>query len=109
MISIEGTPVSRLVKMSGAILFGLVFCAGAGASGTTTTTGKMKRHSAGTAHVATKLAAHSSASHPSAKSSVATKAGTTHHVATTKIVAGGSHGTHTTLAVRRTRYHEHFS
>jgi penicillin-binding protein 2 len=96
--------VSRLVKMSGAILFGLVFCAGAGASGTTITTGKMKRHSAGTAHVATKLAAHSSASHSTVKSSVATKTGTTtHHVAT------GSHGTHTTLAVRRTRYHEHFS
>src|SRR5277367_4920844 len=108
MISIEGTPVSRLVKMSGAILFGLVFCAGAGASGTTTTTGKMKRHSAGTAHVASKLASRSGASHTNAKRA-ATKTGTTtHHVATTKVVAH-SNGARPTLAVRRTRYHEHFS
>ena len=101
--------MTRFVKVYGAILFGLVFCAGAGASGTTTTTGKMKRHSAGTAHVATKLASHSSASHTNAKSVPAKIGTTTHHVAATKVVAHGHSGARPALAVRRTRYHEHFS
>src|SRR5580704_2681803 len=97
------------MKVCGAILFGLVFCAGAGASGTTTTTGKTKRHSAGTAHVATKLAAHGNASHTGATSAATKKTGTTHAVATTKAAVHSGHGARPTLAVRRTRYHEHFS
>jgi len=96
--------VSGLLKVFGAVLFGLVFCAGAGASGTTTTTttGKTKHHSAGTAHVAV----HTGSSH-----ATASRAGsTTHAVATTKTVAHVRvHGARPTLAVRRTRYHEHFS
>ena len=88
--------MSGLMKVFGALLFGLVFCAGAGASGTTTTTtSKTKRHSAGTAHVATKLTA---------------RVGTSRAVTTTKVVAHGrAHGARPTLAVRRTRYREHFS
>jgi len=102
--------MSGQMKICGAVLFGLVFCAGAGASGATTTsgttpTGRIKHHSSGTAHVSTKLAAHSSVSHTSVKSATAR-----HTVTTTKVVAHGSgHGARPTLAVRRTRYHEHFS
>jgi penicillin-binding protein 2 len=89
--------VSGLLKISGAILFGVVFCAGAGASGTTTTTGKVKPHSAGTARIATKSTAHA-------------KSHTTHVATTAKVGShGSSHGARPTLAVRRTRYHEHFS
>jgi penicillin-binding protein 2 len=95
--------MSGQMNICGAVLFGLVFCAGAGASGTTTT-GKMKHHSSGTAHVSTRLA-HGSVSHTSVKSAT-----TRHTVATTNVVAHGSgHGARPTLAVRRTRYHEHFS
>ncbi len=96
--------MSGLLKVFGAVLFGLVFCAGAGASGTTTTTttGKTKHHSAGTAHVAVHTgSSHATASHAGS---------TTHAVATTKTVAHVRvHGARPTLAVRRTRYHEHFS
>jgi len=83
--------MSGLIKVCGAILFGLVFCAGAGASGTTTTTtmGRSKHHSAGTAHVATRLTAHTSVSHAAATRTVA---------------HGRGHGAQVTLAVRRTRY-----
>jgi penicillin-binding protein 2 len=102
--------VSRLFEVSGAIVFGLVFCAGAGASGTTTTTVKTKQHSAGTTHVATKGTTH--ARHTSVKS-VATKksTGTAHTAATTKVVthARATHGARPVLAVKRSRYREHFS
>jgi penicillin-binding protein 2 len=102
--------VSGRMKVYGAILFGLVIGAGVGASATTITTGKAKRHSAGTTHVSTKLATHTSVSH-TRTTSAATKAGvTTHAAATTRVVAHGrGHGARPTLAVRRTRYREHFS
>jgi penicillin-binding protein 2 len=102
--------VSGLMKVYGAILFGLVIGAGVGASATTITPGKAKRHSAGTTHVSTKLATHTSVSH-TRTTSAATKAGvTTHAAATTRVVAHGrGHGARPTLAVRRTRYREHFS
>jgi membrane carboxypeptidase/penicillin-binding protein len=102
----EVPPVSGLLKVSGALLFGLVLSAEAGANGTTTTTGKIKPHSAGTTHTAAKATTHAT-SHRS----TATKAyATSHAVATTKVVVHGhSHGARPTLAVRRTRYHEHFS
>jgi membrane carboxypeptidase/penicillin-binding protein len=102
----EVPPVSGLLKVSGAILFGLVLSAEASASGTTTTTGKIKPHSAGTTHTAAKATTHAT-SH----TSTAAKAhATSHSVATTKVVAHGhSRGARPTLAVRRTRYHEHFS
>jgi penicillin-binding protein 2 len=98
--------VSGLLKVSGAILFSLGLSAGAGASGTTTTTGKIKPHSAGTTRAAAKTTTHAT-SH----TSTATKAHTTSHaIATTKVVAHGhSRVARPTLAVRRTRYHEHFS
>jgi penicillin-binding protein 2 len=98
------------MKVYGAILFGLVIGAGVGASATTITPGKAKRHSAGTTHVSTKLATHTSVSH-TRTTSAATKAGvTTRAAATTRVVGHGrGHGARPTLAVRRTRYREHFS
>jgi beta-lactamase class D len=106
----EGTPVLGLTKVYGAMLFGLVLSAGVGAGAATITTGKTKHRSAGTARVATKLTAHT-ASHTGVKSAAAAKAGgTTHAVATTRVVSHGrGHGARPTLAVRRTRYREHFS
>jgi len=104
--------VSGLMKVYGVILFGLVLGAGAGSNAATTvTTGKTKRHSSGTAHVATKLTAHSHVSHASAKSASAARSGAATHVAaTTKVMEHGRrHETRPMLAVRRTRYREHFS
>ncbi|MGD0445290.1 MAG: penicillin-binding transpeptidase domain-containing protein [Edaphobacter sp.] len=98
--------MSGLLKASGVILFSLGLSAGAGASGTTTTTGKLKPHSAGTTHTAAKATTHA-ASHTVAKSTAAKAHATSHAVATTKVVAHG--GARPALAVRRTRYHEHFS
>ena len=107
----EGSPL-KTMNVSGAILFGLVIGAGVVANAATATTGKTKKHSAGSAHVATKLTAHAGTSHTSGKSAasktaVSKTAGTTHAIATTRVVHG--HGTRSTLAVRRTRYYEHFS
>jgi penicillin-binding protein 2 len=93
--------VSRSLKVFGALLFGLVLGAGVGAAATTSTTAKAKRHSAGTAR-ATTVKAHS-VSH-----SGSTTKGTTHVVATHGVV-GHHRGARPTLAVRRTRYQEHFS
>jgi penicillin-binding protein 2 len=103
--------VSGLIKVYGVILFGLVLGAGAGSNAATVTTGKTKRHSSGTAHVATKLTARSRVSHTSVKStSVARSGAATHVAAPTKVMEHGRrHGTHPMLAVRRTRYREHFS
>jgi penicillin-binding protein 2 len=97
--------VSRSLKIFGALLFGLVLSAGVGANAATATTtaGKTKRHSAGTTRVTTSAKTHSVASH---SSSTAKK--TSHTVAATQ-VAGRRRGARPTLAVRRTRYHEHFS
>ena len=104
--------MAKSINFLGAILFGLVFGAGVVANATTTTTGKTKHRSAGTAHVATKLTAHTGTSHTgvkraASKTTVATTSATTHTIASTRVVRG--HGTHATLAVRRTRYYEHFS
>ncbi|WP_433973839.1 penicillin-binding transpeptidase domain-containing protein [Tunturiibacter lichenicola] len=94
------------MKIYGAILFGLVLGAGvdASATGTTTTTtsSKTKHRSAGTARVATKLKTSTNTSHTASKSS-----GTAHGVTGTRVRHG--HGARPTLAVRRTRYQEHFS
>jgi penicillin-binding protein 2 len=98
--------VSKSMKIYGAILFGLVLGAGvdASATGTTTTTipTKTKHHSAGTARVATKLKTSANTSQTASKSS-----GTAHGVTGTRVRHG--HGARPTLAVRRTRYQEHFS
>jgi penicillin-binding protein 2 len=101
--------LAKSINYLGAILFGLVFGAGVVANAATpTTTGKTKRHSAGTAHVATKLTAHAGTSHTSLKRAASKTTPTTHAIATTRVVTHG-HVVHTTLAVRRTRFHEHFS
>ncbi|WP_433969216.1 penicillin-binding transpeptidase domain-containing protein [Tunturiibacter gelidiferens] len=91
------------MKVFGALLFGLVLGAGVGANAATTATGKARRHSAGTARVATTVKTRSGASR-----SASTTRGTTHVVATHG-VAGHHRGARPTLAVRRTRYQEHFS
>ncbi|MGF7180681.1 penicillin-binding transpeptidase domain-containing protein [Tunturiibacter psychrotolerans] len=98
--------MSRSLKVFGALLFGLLLGAGVGASAatTTTTTSKTKHHSAGTVRVATSVKAHSGASH----SRTAAK-GIPHAVATTTVAGRRRHGARPTLAVRRTRYQEHFS
>jgi penicillin-binding protein 2 len=97
--------VSRSMKFFGALLFGLVLGAGVGANAaTTSTSGKTKRHSAGTARVATSVKSRSGAT----RSSSAAK-GTSHSVATTTVAGRRRHGARPTLAVRRTRYQEHFS
>jgi penicillin-binding protein 2 len=100
--------VSRLIKFYGAILFGLVLGAGVGAnaSGIATTPGKTKRHSAGTTHVATAVKARSGTSRSRV---TAKKTSRSSHVIATARVAGRRHGARPTLAVRRTRFQEHFS
>jgi penicillin-binding protein 2 len=101
--------VSGLRKIYGVILFGLVLSAGVGADAATITTGKARRHSAGTAHVAVKASSRAGASRTSVKrtsANSAKKTGTTHSVATR---GGTRRRGRTTLAVRRTRYYEHFS
>jgi penicillin-binding protein 2 len=110
--------VSRLVlaKVYGAALFGLVLGAGVGARAATITTGKTKHHSAGTTRVAAKVTAHT-ASHTGVKSAGTRKtggtktvgAGTGHAVPTGAVTHRRGRGARPTLAVRRTRYHEHFS
>ena len=100
------------MKVCGAILFGLVFCAGAGASGTTTTSTTMARarhHSSGTAHVAARVKTPASSAHTTAKRAVAGKTRTSGHMASTSRVVVHGRGARPTLAVRRTRYYEHFS
>jgi len=101
--------VAGLIKFYGAVLFGLAFAAGVDARAVTVTTGKTRHRSAGTARVATKLTGHS-ASHTGVKSVAgATKAvGMPTHSAAARTVTH-RHGARPTLAVRRTRYREHFS
>ena len=100
--------MSRSLKIYGALLFGLVLGAGVGANAATTATGttpagKLRRHSAGTARVATTVKARSGGSRTGS-----TLSGKTNVVATHGVV-GHHHGARPTLAVRRTRYQEHFS
>ena len=86
--------MSNLLKMLGVLLFSLAMGAGA----TTTTS---KKHSTGTVHTTTKAKAKTGVSH-TGKS--------THVAATSKVVVHGrGHGAKAKLAVRRTRYQEHFS
>nr|WP_257031214.1 penicillin-binding transpeptidase domain-containing protein [Edaphobacter lichenicola] len=105
------------MKVFGALLFGLVLGAGVGANAATTAsgttpTGKARRHSAGTTRVATTVRARSGASHAGSAHSGSTRSGSyggrTHVVATHGVV-GRHRGARPTLAVRRTRYQEHFS
>ena len=104
----------RLTKLFGVVLFGLVLGAGVDANAatttTTTTSGKTKRHSAGTTQVATKIKGHGSTSTGVRRATAKRTVGTTHtvsHVQTSAHIR--VHGARTTLAVRRTRYREHFT
>ena len=115
----EGSPVFRLTKLFGVVLFGLVLGAEVGvgvdanAATTTTTAGKTKRHSAGTTQVATKIKAHGSTSTGVRRATAKKSAGTAHAVHTVSSVQttahGRVHGARPTLAVRRTRYRERFT
>ncbi len=102
--------MSGLIKFYVAVLLGLVLGAGVGASAATITTGKVKRHSAGTTRVSTKVTARST-SRTGVKTKAAKSTGATARgVATTKVVLHGrGRGARPKLAVRRTRYYEHFS
>jgi penicillin-binding protein 2 len=100
--------VSRLIlsKVYRAVLFGIVLGAAVGASAATVKTGKTKARSSGTTRVAAKVTTRA-ASRTGVKSAGAmTTAGT--HSVTTRTVARGR-GARPKLAVRRTRYREHFS
>jgi penicillin-binding protein 2 len=106
----EVPPVSRLLKIYGAALFGLVLGTGVAARGATVTTSKTRHRSAGTARVAAKLTAHAGVKSASVRKTGGAKtAGTAHAVSTGTIGHRRGHGARPTLAVRRTRYHEHFS
>ncbi len=93
------------------VLFGLVLGAGVGARRNDDyDRSKTKHHSAGTAQVATKVTARTSASLRARRVADGEeyRCDGTCTVATTRVVAHG-HGARPKLAVRRTRYHEHFS
>jgi penicillin-binding protein 2 len=96
--------VSKLIKIYGAILFGLVLCAGVDANAMTKSN-YAKHHSAGTAHVAAKVKGHVGGT----RSVAGTTHGTGHAVATSGVSGRHGRGARPTLAVRRTRYQEHFS
>jgi penicillin-binding protein 2 len=101
--------VSRSIKICGVVLFGLVLGAGVDGRAATTTTGKTKHHSAGTAQVATKVKAHGSTSATGSKRATVKKTGATAHTTAAAQASIHRHVARPTLAVRRTRYHEHFS
>jgi penicillin-binding protein 2 len=100
--------VSKLMKIYGAILFGLVFFAGVDANAMTKSN-YSRRHSAGTAHVAARVKGHLGG----ARSRTASVSGRTtprsgQIAATSSVVRRHGRGAKPTLAVRRTRYQERF-
>lgn len=101
----------KLMKVCGAILFGLVLCAGAGAGAnattTTTTAQSAKRHSAGTTHVtarAHRRSVHTRRVSSTRRTTYSTKSA---HSASATPVAGRYKG-HVVLATRRTRRHRYY-
>jgi membrane carboxypeptidase/penicillin-binding protein len=105
----EETPVSGLMKFYAAVLFGLFLGAGVGVRAATITTGKAKHRSAGTTRVATKMTARSSSRAGVKTGAAKNTGGSAHIVATTRVSHGRGRGARPKLAVRRTRYYEHFS
>jgi penicillin-binding protein 2 len=101
--------VSKWINLVGAILFGLVLCVGAD-SYAMSKSNSTKRRSAGTTHLAARGRARSAASTHRARASVATghRRGA-RVVVTARTVRRHGRGARPTLAVRRTRYQEHFS
>ncbi|MDQ2834953.1 MAG: penicillin-binding transpeptidase domain-containing protein [Acidobacteriota bacterium] len=77
----------------------------AGASTTTRT----KRHSAGTAHVASRVRTHGAAAKSSRGARGSATARTHHALATTRVRGRRGRGARSVLAVRRTRYQERFT
>ncbi|MEI9979187.1 MAG: penicillin-binding transpeptidase domain-containing protein [Edaphobacter sp.] len=101
--------MSGLIKICGVVLFGLVLGAGLNGSAETTATGKTKRHSSGTTQVSTKIKAHSSATSTAKRAAVRKTSGAAHTTAKAQMVPAKGTGARSTVAVRRTRYYEHFS
>ena len=89
--------IPQILKMLGILFFGCAMSAGA----TTPTTTTSKKHSSGTVHASGKAKAKSGASHTASTKSKSA------HVAVTSHRSG--HGAKAKLAVRRSRYQEHFS
>jgi penicillin-binding protein 2 len=104
----KGSPVSRWIKFVGGVLFGLVLCAGV--DGYAMTKSSVTKHrSAGTSRVTAKGRAVSAASHTAKRASAPGRTHSTAVVATSRVVRTHGRGARPTLAVRRTRYQEHFS
>jgi len=93
--------VSKLVRVMGLVVLGLMVSTGALA---TTTSSATKRRSSGTAHASAGGKAHAKSTKTTAKTTTTAKKKT---VSKTKV--SGKHGAKPRLAVRRTRYREHFS
>jgi len=93
--------VSKLVRVMGLVVLGLTVSTGALA---TTTSSATKRRSSGTAHASAGGKAHAKSTKTTAKTTTTAKKKT---VSKTKV--SGKHGAKPRLAVRRTRYREHFS
>jgi penicillin-binding protein 2 len=103
---LQGLPVSKWINLVGTILFGLVLSAGVD-SYAMTKSNSTRRRSAGTTRVAAKVRTRSAASH---RASAATgRRSDARVVVTAKTVRRHGRGARPTLAVRRTRYQEHFS
>jgi penicillin-binding protein 2 len=103
---LQGLPVSKWINLVGTILFGLVLSAGVD-SYAMTKSNSTRRRSAGTTRVGAKVRTRSAASH---RASAATgRRSDARVVVTAKTVRRHGRGARPTLAVRRTRYQEHFS
>ena len=104
----KGRLMSKALKLYGAIVFGLMLlCAGADAGASVTA--RAKHHSAGTAHVATKVKTRRAGSRAGTTRTVA---GRVHHTVTARMASGHRRrGARPMLAVRRTRsrYQERFT
>ena len=99
----------KFIYICGAILFGLVLCAGVEASAKTT---KSSRKHHAVTHAPTKAVAHSRSARASKTSVSATKARRSvgaRKVSTTQAGRRHRRGARSVMAVRRTRHYEHFS
>ncbi len=97
--------MSRLFKVYGTLLFGLVLGAGVDANAMTKSVSS-RHHSAGTARVAAKGRAHTAVSRTGKTVAVSRKArGTPSHIVVTKVVARGRGGR---PVLRKVRYQERF-
>lgn len=95
--------MSKLVRVIGLIFLGLMLGSGAQA---TTASSATKRRSSGTAHAAASGKSHAAKSTTAKSTTAKTKSQT---VSAKRVSARHGRGARAKLAVRRTRYYEHFS